>query len=139
MVRRSQELADVEAKAGLPYEETRLARQAVASRKRLAALLVIGALAMLAAAWLPYGILWLPAAAATLIISAGVWKGKLGGVIAAALVALLAVMLPLAMRLAFPVILAPVVLGAACLPDVVLLMRDAELQHAYGRWARRGA
>ena len=129
--------------ADVPYEETSLAKRAPAARRRLAALLAVGAIALAVEA---FASSW-PWALAALFAMAAAWRtraGRLDGLIAAGLAAALAAFLPLAFiafvaRTPSTVIALAVsfILGAAALPDVVLLMRDAELQNAYGIWARR--
>lgn len=128
----------------MPYEETKLARRSPAARRRLAALLVAGAAACAVAAWWRRDTSWLLGAASLPLVALVVLRGRLGGLIAAALAALVTAGLsiwwlahapPAADAVALAVALA---LALASLPDVVLLVRDAELQHAYGMWARRG-
>lgn len=144
MVKRARVLADVEVEADVPYERTRLARRAVRARPRLAVLLLVGAAGFLLEAALAREAMMLLGAGALAFTAWGAWKGRLGGVIAAALVGVLAMLVPLALMVVIErsvgerVIMAFVALwGAAMLPDVLTLVRDAELQHAYGRWARR--
>ena len=145
MVKRSDVLAGVESGAGVPYEETRLAKRAVPARRRLAFVLLLGALALALEAVVTRGGLWALGAAAVALTAWGVKGGRLGALVAAALVALLATLLPLRfLVLGLPDAIGivtgavSVAFGLAMLPDVVLLVRDAELQHAYGLWARRG-
>lgn len=135
---------ELRTEAEVPYEQTRLARRATAARPRLALLLALGGAAFAVEAtlardgWMALG------AAALFAVAWGAWKGRLAGVIAAALAALLAALIPLALMfvgeraIGERVVMAFVVAwGAAMLPDVLTLVRDAELQHAYGRWAKR--
>ncbi|MEA3201957.1 MAG: hypothetical protein QOE90_3385 [Thermoplasmata archaeon] len=146
MVKRANVLdVEVDAEAEIPYAETRIARAAPAARRRLAGLLAIGALLMAVNAVADRSVGWGLGAAAALACAWGVRAQRLGAVVAAALVALLAILVPLRLLfvaerdLATYVTLAlGIVLGAACLPDIILLFRDAELQNAYGLWARRG-
>lgn len=144
MVKRAHELADLEREAEVPYEATRLARRAPRARGRLGWLLAAGAaaLVLLAAATRGWG--WLLPALAAAAAAWGVRAGRLGGIVGAGLLAVLGVALPLALfgtgtrdgtEVLFMALFAA--LGVACLPDLVTLLRDAELQHAYGRWARR--
>lgn len=135
---------EVDAEAEVPYDETRLARQAPRARRRLVGLLLVGALLLAINAVADRSVGWLLASAAALACAWGVRKEKLGAVVAAALLALVAILIPL--RLFFvaerdlPTVatfVVAVVFGLACLPDVILLFRDAELQNAYGLWARR--
>lgn len=145
MVKRSRVLDEAEEEAELPYAETALARRAMRSRPRLAVLLLAGGGTLVAAAALARE----PAVAAGAIVAAlvawGVRRERLGGIVAAGLVSILAFSVPIAfmfledLGLAESIALALVAAwGAALAPDVILLVRDAELQHAYGRWARRG-
>lgn len=144
VVKRVRVLDEIDSEAGVPYEETRLARQAVKGRQRLFGLLLlaVGGLLIEAVAQRSFG--WAIAALAVAATAWGVRKGRLGAVVAAALVALLCILLPLRLlgegerdAAALLTMGVSVVFGLACLPDVVLLLRDAELQHSYGRWARR--
>lgn len=144
MVKRIRVLGAAEAEAGVPYEQTALARRAPASRRRLAMLLLLGAGGMLVEAGFMRQPGWLLGALALGLTAWGVQHGRLGAVIAAGLAALLCALVPLGLlaigpRDAIRVVTCLVVAayGAALLPDVVLLARDAELQHAYGVWARR--
>lgn len=146
MVKRVEVLGEAESEAGAPYEETRLAQRAVKARTRLGGLLLIATGLLLVEAVLLRSPGWALAAVLVGATAWGVRKGRLGAVVAAALVAILAVLLPLRFffeggRDAATLLTMAVagVLGLAALPDVVLLLRDAELQHAYGRWARRDA
>lgn len=146
MVKRSEVLAGVDAEAGLRYEETALAKRAVPARRRLFFLLLLGAGAFLLEAGVTRSGWWVAAAAAVALTAWGVRRGRLGALVAAALVALLATLLPLRfLVLGLPDALGvvtgavSVAFGLALLPDVVLLVRDAELQYAYGLWARRDA
>src|SRR5581483_8148537 len=89
---------------------------------------------------------WALGAAAALALAWSVRRGSLGAVVGAALLALLAVLVPLRLLFVaerdlatYATFVLALAFGAACLPDVVLLLRDAELQNAYGLWARRGA
>lgn len=143
-MRKSRVLVEVEADAGLPYEQTALARRAIPARRRLSWLLLATAAAMLIEAavtrtpWWPVGSALVGAAAW------GVSRGRLGATIGAAFVAALAIMLPLRLFFVterdFPLIASLVLgmgLGVAMLPDIVTLVRDHELQNAFGLWARR--
>lgn len=133
-MKRSRVLEEID--ADITYDQTRLAKRAPGARKRLAALLLAGA----ALCVIPLSVGWGMAAIALGAIAWAVWRGRLGGIVSAALAALVAVMLPL--RLVFIGefewwALAPLVLGLATLYDIVLLIRDAELQNAFGLWAKR--
>lgn len=146
MVKRTEVLGAAEAEAGLPYERTRLARRAPAARRRLFFLLLLGAGGMMIEAAFARQPAWLLGAAALVLVAWGVHAGRLGAVIAAGLAALLLLLVPLGLlaigpRDAIRVVTCLVVAayGATLLPGVVLLVRDAELQHAYGLWARREA
>ncbi|GEM_PF-4360557 len=137
---------EVDAEAEIPYEETRLARQAPRARRRLASLLAVGALLMAISAVADRSLGWALGAAAALALAWSVRRGSLGAVVGAALLALLAVLVPLRLLFVaerdlatYATFVLALAFGAACLPDVVLLLRDAELQNAYGLWARRGA
>lgn len=145
MVKRSRVL-ETEVDADVRYEETRLAKRATRARPRLAILLLAGVAGFAVEGALARDGFMIAGAIALVLVAWGVWKGKLGGVVAAALAAVLAVLIPLALMAALPsawgekVALAFVVTwGAIMLPDVLTLVRDAELQYAYGRWARREA
>lgn len=144
MVKRSRVLAGIDAEADVPYEDTRLAKRAARARPRLALLLAVGAAGFALEAVLSrapgmaLGALALGAAAW------GVRAGRLGGVIASALAALLGATIPLALMFVGEraieerVVMSFIIAWAlAMLPDVLTLVRDAELQYAYGRWARR--
>lgn len=146
VVKESRVLEAVQAEADLPYPETRLAKAAPRARRRLATVLLLGALVgvlefAFAGTWLAL------AAGAWCGASAwGVWKARLGGTLAAGFVATLAALVPLAawgvLGLSRPDLMLAIVvsaLGFGALPDVVTLIRDAELQHAYGLWAKRDA
>lgn len=134
---------EVDQAAELPYGRTRLAQRAPAARRRLTGILLVGSLALvIEAAASSYT--WLVPAALVVLTAWGVARARLGGLIAAGLTAALAAFLPLAfaaflLRSASTLVALGVsfVLGVAALPDVLLLMRDAELQDAYGFWARR--
>lgn len=144
MVRRSHELADVEAEAGVPYEGTRLAQHATRARKRLAWLFFAAAALLVA-----YGIAasawgWYLVAVAVGGAGLGVRADRLGGLVAAGLLATVGVLLPLALfgmgtREGFALVgmVGALGLSLAMMPDIITLIRDAELQHAFGRWARR--
>jgi len=143
VVKRSRVL-ETEVDADVPYEETRLARQATRARPRLAILLLVGAAGFALEAALEGAIGMGLIGIALAFTATGVWKGRLGGVVAAAFAAVLAFLIPLAFlflgerSVADRVILGFVMAWAALLfPDVLTLVRDAELQYAYGRWARR--
>lgn len=145
VVRKSRVLDEAQAEAEIPYEETRLARRAPRARRRLFGLLLVGALALGidAVAREP---LWAIPALGLVGAAWGVRAERLGGLVAAAFAGLLATLLGLVVlgfvRPGGADLVAALValgLGAATLPDVLTLVRDAELQHAYGRWARRDA
>lgn len=143
MVKRSRLLEELDAEA-TPYAETPLAKAAVGARKRLAILIALGAAGFIVEGllardtWMALGTLPL------LLIAVSVWMGRLGGIIAAGFVAVVAFGLavyflstsgstwPEKVPLAFVAIWA-----VAMTPDIVTLLRDAELQNAYGLWARR--
>lgn len=143
VVKRARVLDDID--ADVPYGETRLARRAPGARKRLVVLLALFVAGFSLEAYLSGSVLWLLpglfAAGAALALR----KERLGGLVATALLALLATLLPLGiLGVARPAdgadvvaLVACALLGVAALPDVVLLARDAELQHAYGLWAQR--
>jgi hypothetical protein len=144
VVKRSRVLDEVDAEAEVPYEETRLARGAARARPRVALLLLLGAGGLALEALAQRDALWLAPAAFVLASAWGARRGALAGVIGAALVALLAVFLPLGLAAlgvddpaGWVAIVACVAWGIALAPGVLTLVRDAELQHAYGRWARR--
>lgn len=147
MVKRSRVLdTELAADAEVPYEETRLARAAAKARPRLALLLLLGAAGFVLEAALTREAFVGGAAAALALVAWGVKRGRLGATIGAAFAALLAVTVPLAFMLMFEravgekVIMGFVIAwGAILLPDALTLVRDAELQYAYGRWARRDA
>lgn len=145
MVKRSRLLERTELEEGAPpYAETDLARRAAKARPRLAILAVVGA----AGFGLEAALARDPAMALGAILLAlaafGVWRGRLGAVVAVALASALAIFVPLALFAlggvsldeGVPMAFA-VVWGALLVPDVILLFRDAELQYAYGMWARR--
>lgn len=145
VVKQSRVLADLDAEAEIPYEKTRLARRAARARPRLAVLLLAGGAAFLVEGAMARNGWMLLAAPVLAAVAWGAWKGWLGAVVAAAFVALLALFVPIALiamggrALGETIALAFVSLwGLILLPDVLTLVRDAELQHAYGRWARRG-
>jgi hypothetical protein len=130
--------------AELPYEQTSLAKRAPGARRRLVILLGVGALVMLVNAAAGGGLAWIAGGAAAALCIWGVMRGRLGAIVAAALLALLGIMIPLRLFLiaerdvgTIATLVVAVVLGAAALPNVILLFRDAELQNAYGLWARR--
>lgn len=145
MVKRSRVLSEeVEAKAELPYAQTRLARRAAKARPRIAVVLLLGAAGFALEAALARDALMGAGALALVATAWGAWRGRLGGVIAAALAATLAILVPAAMlflverAIAERVVMGFVIVwGALMVPDVVTLIRDAELQYAYGLWARR--
>lgn len=144
MVRRSRELELVEEEAGISYPETALAKRAARARPRLAILLLVGAGLFVIEAIAGPRLLALAPALALALAAWGVRAGRLGGVVAAALAAVLAVLIPIGfVLLGTPDTLAlfsmavSLALGLGALPDVLTLVRDAELQHAYGLWARR--
>lgn len=145
VVKPSRVLDEAQAEAEIPYEETRLARQAPKARRRLFGVLLVGALALGIESW-ARDPLWVVPAVGLVGAAWGVRAQRLGGIVAAAFAGLVATLLGLGV-LAFArpggsdlvAALVALVLGAASLPDVLTLVRDAELQHAYGRWARRQA
>ncbi|HUR70040.1 MAG TPA: hypothetical protein VM370_12405 [Candidatus Thermoplasmatota archaeon] len=147
MVKESRALADELAQEGVaPYEATPLARRAVRARRRLAILLLVGVAGVALEAALRRDLLLALGAIAIAFAAQAVRAKRLAGVVAAAFAALLAVLVPIALMMVFDrptserILLAFVVgWGLALLPDVVLLLQDAELQHAYGLWARRGS
>lgn len=137
---------ETEVEADVPYESTRLARKAAQARRRLAILLLVGAGGFALEAFLARAPFMGAGAAALALVAWGVWKGRLGATVAAALVAVLGALIPFALMFvgeratAERVIMGFVIAWAVVmLPDVLTLVRDAELQYAYGRWARRGA
>lgn len=145
VVKRSRVLDEAQAEAEIPYEETRLARRAPKARRRLVGVLLVGALALAIDA-VARDPLWGLAAAGVAAAAWGVHARRLGGIVAAAFAGLLATLLGLTVaafvRPGGADLVAALValgLGAATLPDVLTLVRDAELQHAYGRWAKRGS
>ena len=146
VVKRSRVLEEAHAEADARYEETPLARRAARARPRLAVLLLVGAGGFALEAVLARSA-WMGLGAATIALVAWrAWKGTLAGVIAAALVATLGALIPFALlfvgerAFAEKLVMGFVIAwGLALLPDVLTLIRDAELQHAYGRWARRDA
>lgn len=144
MVKRSRVLDEAQAEAEVPYAQTRLAREAPRARTRVALLLVLGAGGFVVEALAQRSALWLFPALGILGAAWGARRGRLGGIIAAALVAALAVLVPLAFAAlgvddpaTWILVVVSVVWGLALLPGVVTLLRDAELQHAYGLWATR--
>lgn len=144
VVKRSRVL-ESEVEADVPYEETRLARKAGPARRRLAVLLLLGAVGFLFEAGITRAPLMVLGALGLGAAAWGSWRGRLGGIVAAALIAVLATLIPFAFlflgerALGQKVALGFVIAWAvAMLPDILTLVRDAELQHAYGRWARRG-
>lgn len=143
MVKRSRVL-ETELEADVAYEETRLARQAARARPRLALLLLVGAAGFALEAALARAPFMGMGAFALALVAWGAWKGRLGGVIAAAFVAIVCALVPFALmfvgerEIGERVIMGVVIAWAlVMLPDVLTLVRDAELQYAYGRWARR--
>lgn len=129
--------------ADLPYEETRLAKRAPGARKRLTGILLVGAVALAIEAYAT-SFAWLGPCAFVLLVAFRLQGPRLGAIMGAGLVATLAALLPLALLFFIehsPSTLVALgvsfVLGVAALPDVILLMRDAELQNAYGLWAKR--
>ena len=136
--------ATIEEDADIAYDDTRLARQARRARPRLALLLAMAAAGLVLESVLTGAFGWLVAAAVIAAAAWGVRADRLGAHVAAALIALLLVVLPLRLLLlggldAGDLVTngAAMLLGAAMLPDIVTLLRDAELQHAYGLWAGR--
>lgn len=127
-----------------PYERQPIALKAPRSRRRLIGLLAVGLLALLVEAAFARG--GFPLVAAFYLVACGalLHREKLGGLIATAFAALLAVALPLGLlKMGAPDAgqllrgAVSVGLGLAAMPDLVTLVRDAELQYAYGRWALR--
>lgn len=146
MVKRVRVVDAIEAEAGIAYEDTPLARRAIVARRRLAALLALGALVAALEAAASARWLWIVPALALAASAWGVRAGRLGGVLGAGFAAVVAVGTALWALLASDPSTADLVawlvalaLGGGALPDIVTLLRDAELQHAYGRWARRDA
>lgn len=145
MVRRGDVLeTELAREADGPYEAQPIARKAPEARRRLLALLGLGAAALaIEAAFAGGG--WPLAALAFVGLAAWlVHRGRLAGLVAAAFAALLAIGVPLAQaRLmgadagAWLRVALSVGLGLAALPNLLTLTRDAELQYAYGLWARR--
>lgn len=142
-MKRSRLLEELDAEA-TPYAQTPLAQRAVRARPRLGVLLLVGAAgfvlegALARSAWMLAGALLLA------LVAWGAWKGRLGAVIAAGFVSVVAfgvsvwLLATAGSAWAERVPLAFLALWAlALLPDLVTLMRDAELQNAYGMWARR--
>ena len=143
VVKQSRVLAEVEAEA-TPYEATPLAKKAHKARPRLALLVGLGAAGFAAEGALARDGWMLLGAAALALVAWGVWKGRLGAVIATGFVAVLAFGVPLALmgmdRSTWAEKLPLLFVTAwslALLPDLLTLIRDAELQNAYGMWARR--
>lgn len=144
MVKKVRVVDGVEEEAGVRYEDTGLARRAVRSRRRLSGLLWVAAALLVLEAVAQGAPGWALVAVAVALAGWGTRQGRLGGVVAAGLVAFIAIGVPIRM-LALGGLAASdaialavsAVVGLAALPDVILLLRDAELQHAYGRWARR--
>lgn len=142
VVKPSRTLDEATADAEVAYEETRLAKRAPAARRRLVGLLVVGVLALVidAIARNPF---WALPALFVALAAWGVNRARLSGIVGAGLSALLAAPLGIAALARgatggdLVAALVAIVLGVGALPDVVLLVRDAELQHAYGMWARR--
>lgn len=142
MVRRSRALELVEEEAGVPYAQTALARRAVRARRRLVVVLLVGALLLVVEAVATHA-LWAVVAAAAAGAAWGLRAGRLGAIVTAAFLAVLAVLVPLGIAAVgapdtgdlFAMAIA-LLWGVAALPDVLTLVRDAELQHAYGLWAR---
>lgn len=144
MVKRSDVLARVQAEADLPYERTTLAQRAVPARRRLSLILLLGAALLALETLLTRNPAWLLPAAFVALASWGARRGHLAALIAAGFTALLAILIPFALMMTIardPVSIitgiVSIAFGASLLPDVILLARDAELQYAYGMWARR--
>lgn len=138
------EQATDEAGARVAYERTPLARRAVRARRRLAGLVALGALVLAIEAAVARSPLAGVGALALGLTAWGVARGRLGASVAAAFAAVLAILLPLRFLLMgglapadLVALLVSVALGLAALPDLVTVLRDHELQHAYGLWARR--
>lgn len=128
-----------------PYERQPIAQKAPASRRRVIGLLGVGLLLLLIEAAFARG--GFPLVAAIYLVACGalLHRQRLGGIIATTFAALLAIALPLGLLKTAGALDAgdyirgavSIVLGLAALPDLVTLVRDAELQYAYGRWALR--
>ena len=144
VVKRGELLDALEAEAGMRYDQTSLARRAVRSRRRLAWLLAAGAVALLVEAVVgARG--WLLGVLALAVLAWGAREGRLAAIIGAAFASVLFVALAIwALSTASHELARTLTLvlsigyGLAMLPDIVLLVRDAELQHTFGMWARRG-
>lgn len=143
MVKRSRVL-ETEVEADVPYEATALARRAAKARQRLALLVLLGAAGFALESVLARSVGMGLAALALVVIALGVRKDKLAAVVGAALAAILGALVPFALmflgerEVGETVIMGFVIAWALLLlPDVLTLVRDAELQYAYGRWARR--
>ncbi len=144
VVKRGDVLDKVEHEADGPYEVQPLAKRARASRRRVVGNLAIGVvlLTIEAAFARSPGFAFL---AVLLALTAFLLhRNKLSGVIGAAFAAAVAIGAPLAaLRVGDPGFgeyvrtAVSVVLGLAAAPDLVTLVRDAEMQYAYGRWAAR--
>lgn len=145
MVRRGDVLeTELAREADGPYEAQPIARRAPAARRRTLVLMGLGAAALaVEAAFVGGG--WPLLALAFMGLAAWlVHRGRLAGLVAAAFVALVAIGVPLALFRVGGLDVSSalragvgVVLAVAALPGLVTLARDAELQYAYGLWARR--
>ena len=144
MVKASRVL-DTEVPADVAYEDTPLAKRALGARRRLRNGLLLGALLLLVDAGATRSVLLAALAAAVALTAWRVPRGRLPPLVWTGLEALAAVLLALWAALLGgwglaegARVAATLLLVAVLAPTYVLLLRDAELQHAYGRWARRG-
>lgn len=127
-----------------PYEDQPLARRAPAARRRVLGLLLVGLVALLVEAAIGRSG-WAVAALLFVALSAFLLhRQRLGGIVGAALSAVLAILVPLGLIKVATLDAAfwfrsavSLTLGIAALPDLLTLVRDAELQYAYGLWAKR--
>jgi hypothetical protein len=116
----------IETEAGTRYEGTDLAKRAVRARGRVALVLLAGIAALLLEALLQSAAGWIVGAGALGLVAYGVRAGRLGGVVAAALVATLAVALPLRLlfigdggAVEYVTSAVSVAFGIALMPDLV--------------------
>lgn len=145
VVKRSRILEEVaEGEGARRYEETELARRAGPARRRLTVLLILGAIGFLIEAVFARAPVMGLGTLVLALVAWGAWSGRLGGVVAAAMAAVLGMFVPIAFMLVGSqpletriAMVFVIVWGALLLPSVILLLRDAELQNAYGRWAQR--
>lgn len=144
VVKKSRVLKESNAEADVPYAQTRLARQASRARPRVTILLALGVFGFLFEAALTQSVAWALAAVALALLAWGTRAGKLSAMIGATFVAVVALLVPVVIALVLKPAQADVVTlafvavwGLAMLPDTVTLLRDQELQHAFGLWARR--